>query len=186
MKISLFGNGTVDVSDDAKVSDLAEVLHEDVELWVDDPRYVTVYDMKGYHVCWDRDALLRDELSSGDTCIAYIVPGKFYFVEGGWGHHMIDMDCVHLIPDPVSIKLRFRFDHYNIGYFYEELVVNGQLTIQELIEILQETIIYWGPVDGWAVYDVPVFLPSGDALDVKGDDRIGDLHGLKCLFLTIS
>ena len=154
----LLEDETIKIHDQAKVSDLAKALVEEVELWIDDPRYVTIYDTKEYHVCWNHDALLKDEYSGGPACLAYIVPGKFYFVEGGWGHHMIQMDCVHLIPDPMSIT--------------------------ELVDLLQETIVYWGPITKWRIFDLNQYMLPGETLDLDGNQKLGDLEDLKCLHLT--
>lgn len=93
---------------------------------------VTVYDASKYYVVTDTSQKCADELNpSGNNgfCVAYLKQGKFFFAEGGWGHHMIEMNAVKLIDNPVDVKVVF-------DDFRNTVVINGALTLGEIFSFL--------------------------------------------------
>ncbi len=96
---------------------------------------VTVYDASKYYVVTDPSKKCKDELdpSGGNGfTIAYLKEDKFFFAEGGWGHHMIDMNAAKLIRDPININVIFNgFDH--------SVVIHGALTLGEIYSFLRDT-----------------------------------------------
>ncbi len=65
-------------------------------------------------------------------CFAYQMPGVFYFAEGGWGHHMIELGNHPVIPDPVAIMIRF-------DDFRNTVVINGNYCFNDIIRYLKKT-----------------------------------------------
>lgn len=62
-------------------------------------------------------------------CIAYYKPGIFYYVEGGWGHHMIELGNHPIIPSPVMLHIRF-------DGFDNSVVINGNYSFKQVIDEL--------------------------------------------------
>ncbi len=81
----------------------------------------------------DTSRICAEEIENPDElCFAYHKPGVFYFAEGGWGHHMIELGNHPVIPDPIALELRFEgFDN--------TVVVNGKYTFGDIIEYLKKT-----------------------------------------------
>ena len=79
----------------------------------------------------DTTLLCADEIKSGDAlCFAYHMPKVFYFAEGGWGHHMIELGNHPEIDNPVLLHLRFEnFDH--------SVVINGKYLFKDIITFLK-------------------------------------------------
>ena len=63
---------------------------------------------------------------------AYHLPNIFYYVEGGWGHHMKELGNRPQIDNEVSLKIRYK-DLKNT------VIVNGQYTFFDLINFLKST-----------------------------------------------
>ena len=96
---------------------------------------VTVYDASKYYVVTDTSKKCKDELNpSGRNgfAVAYLKKDKFFFAEGGWGHHMIDMNAARLIGNPINIRVVF-------DDFKNSVVVNGNLTLGEIYAFLCDT-----------------------------------------------
>ena len=67
-----------------------------------------------------------------DLCLAYHMPGVFYFAEGGWGHHMTTLGNHPVLDTPVSFKL-------SLEGFRNTVVVSGKYTFREMINLLLNT-----------------------------------------------
>ena len=96
---------------------------------------VTALDVHRQHIVTDTSKKCKDELQGKGKncfCVAYYLPSKFYFAEGGWGHHMEDMDAFDRIPNHVSIQ--FRFDD-----FRHTVVVNGDISLRRIYDYLVKT-----------------------------------------------
>ncbi len=102
---------------------------------------VTVYDASKYHViddttiaCYKVFTPYDDTIGHGNNglCVAYYLPNLFFYAEGGWGHHMIEMDIVKNIKNPVPVNLRF-------PEFKNTVVLNGDITIRQIYEYLVNT-----------------------------------------------
>lgn len=65
-------------------------------------------------------------------CIAYHKPGAFYFAEGGWGHHMEELGNHPILPDPVTLYLRFED-------FRNAVVINGHYCLNDVVRYLIRT-----------------------------------------------
>lgn len=73
-----------------------------------------------------------DEIKNRDwLCFAYYIPNVFYFAEGGWGHHMKDLGNRPLIPNEISLCLRF-------DDFDNTIVINGNLTFLDVVRFLKQ------------------------------------------------
>ena len=96
---------------------------------------VTVYDASKYRVVLDTSKKCKDELSpeghNGFT-VAYLKEDKFFFAEGGWGHHMINMNAAKLIGNPINIRVVF-------DGFKNSVVINGNIKLGEIYSFLCET-----------------------------------------------
>lgn len=85
----------------------------------------------------DKSKRCSEEITHpNDLCIAYNVPGVFYYAEGGWGHHMISLGNSPSLDNPVSLHLRFR-DNDN-EHFDNTVVIAGQYTFRDIISCLIE------------------------------------------------
>lgn len=67
-----------------------------------------------------------------ELCIAYSMPGKFYFAEGGWGHHMIELGNHPHLDNPVMLHLRFE-------NFDNTVVIAGDYSLLDIIKFLEST-----------------------------------------------
>lgn len=101
---------------------------------------VTLYDASSYHVITDTTMPCYKAFSSqgnmghgnNGLCLAYYLPNRFFYAEGGWGKHMIEMDVVENISDPVAVEFRFTD-------FKNTVVLNGNLTIRQIYNYLLKT-----------------------------------------------
>lgn len=84
-------------------------------------------------------------------CFAYYMPNVFYFAEGGWGHHMIELGNHPIIPNPVAIILRFED-------FNNTVVINSKYCFYDIIRLLTDT-HYVSDCHGVLVN--PVGIPDG-------------------------
>lgn len=81
----------------------------------------------------DTNSICADEIENPDElCFAYQLPDVFYFAEGGWGHHMIELGNHPPIPNPVAIKIRFED-------FANTVVINSQYSFYDIISFLTNT-----------------------------------------------
>ena len=79
------------------------------------------------------DHICSKEIENPDElCFAYYLPDYFYFAEGGWGHHMIELGNHPRIPNPISIRLIF-ID------FNNTVVINGNCTFENIVGFLKKT-----------------------------------------------
>ena len=81
----------------------------------------------------ETDRSCAEEIVNRDwLCFAYYLPGKFYFAEGGWGHHMPDLGNHPELPEAFSLKLIFED-------FKHTVVLNGNLCFADIVAYLRET-----------------------------------------------
>ena len=81
----------------------------------------------------DVELSCAEEIENPDElCFAYYLPNVFFFAEGGWGHHMVELGNHPEIPDAVSIDIRF-------DDFHNTLVINGQYSFKDIIRTLKST-----------------------------------------------
>lgn len=81
----------------------------------------------------DTERTCAEEIENHDSlCFAYHLPEVFYFAEGGWGHHMINLGNHPSIPDPIPIKLKF-------DDFKNTVVINGTYCFDDVVRYLRET-----------------------------------------------
>ena len=101
---------------------------------------VTLYDASKYHVITDTTMPCYKAFSShgnighggNGLCLAYYLPNLFFYAEGGWGKHMIQMDVVENISNPVAVHFRFTD-------FKNTVVLSGRLTIRQIYNYLVKT-----------------------------------------------
>ncbi|MGN0547164.1 MAG: hypothetical protein ACI4I3_07510 [Acutalibacteraceae bacterium] len=67
-----------------------------------------------------------------ELCFAYYLPDTFYFAEGGWGHHMNDLGNHPVIPNPISLRIRF-------DGFDNTVIINGKYCFHDIINALIRT-----------------------------------------------
>lgn len=80
----------------------------------------------------DTSRLCVDEIEDAENLrFAYHMPNVFYFAEGGWGHHMPDLENHPQIDNPVVLHLRF--DDFN-----HSVVINGKYTFETIISFLKQ------------------------------------------------
>lgn len=63
-------------------------------------------------------------------CLAYHMPGIFYYAEGGWGHHMKHLGNHPVLENPVSFKLVMED-------FRNTVVVAGNYLLGDMVSFLQ-------------------------------------------------
>lgn len=81
----------------------------------------------------DTSRKCADEIENADElCFAYYMPGVFYFAEGGWGHHMIELGNHPIISHAVDIKIRF-------DDFRNTVVINGEYCFNDIVSYLKKT-----------------------------------------------
>ena len=81
----------------------------------------------------DTNRICAEEIEDGSgLCFAYHMPDVFYFAEGGWGNHMINLGNHPVIPNPVSLNLHFED-------FKNTVVINGKYCFNDIIKFLQDT-----------------------------------------------
>ncbi|MBQ7433253.1 MAG: hypothetical protein IJV50_07345 [Lachnospiraceae bacterium] len=81
----------------------------------------------------DTERTCSEEIENCDKlCFAYHLPGIFYFAEGGWGHHMIELGNHPDIQNPVAIKIRF-------DDFKNTVVINGKYCFDDIVRYLKNT-----------------------------------------------
>ncbi len=99
----------ISINDSATIKELIRELYKKYG-WEAKNGYdiITVYDMKNYHVVTNTDNTLSSENLSGGLCLAYFKKNEFLHVEGGWGHHMIEMDAVKEIENPFQFYMSFK------------------------------------------------------------------------------
>ena len=114
----------------------------------------------------DTSRICADEIETcDDLCFAYQLPGVFYFAEGGWGHHMIELGNHPLIPNPVAIKIRFEdFDN--------TIVINSKYSFYDIISFLTDTHYISGCS---RVLVKPVGIPNGP-YSIRFDDNTLQLN----------
>lgn len=95
--------------------------------------YVTVYDMKKYHVVTNTKHSLKKEGLTGAFCFAYFKKGEFLFVEGSWGHHMIKMDAVKEIKKPFDFRIALTSRLVEFEYF----VASESLLVKDFVSDLK-------------------------------------------------
>ena len=114
---------------------------------------VTVYDASKYYVVTDTSKKCKDELNpfgNNGFTVAYLKKDAFFFAEGGWGHHMIDMNAAKLISNPINVKVIF--DDFN-----NSVVINGNIKLGEIYSFLldatyissSESKFFVGDIDNW-------------------------------------
>ena len=73
-----------------------------------------------------------DEIEDNDWIFfAYHMPGKFYYAEGGWGHHMPSLGNHPIIKDPVPLSLKFNDENHTI-------VIAGKYTFIDIFRFLKK------------------------------------------------
>lgn len=122
---------------------------------------LTVYDASKYHVVTDTSIACCEAFSPKDSlghgrnglCLAYYLPNCFFYAEGGWGHHMKEMNLAKKIPDPVAISFQF-------NDFKNTVVVNGNLSIEQIYDYLTKTTYLEKPQTTFNFYDMEYGLPK--------------------------
>lgn len=70
------------------------------------------------------------EFSDG-LCFGYYIPNTFYYAEGGWGHHMMELGNRPNLPESCSLKIK-------ISGVNETIVFNGNLLLIDVITMLKK------------------------------------------------
>lgn len=136
---SFSGEGTLKFDDSKTVRELIEYAFEEFEYY--EPagmETVTLFQCSHSqtNVGWftqDTSRRCADEIENcKHLCFAYQMPGVFYFAEGGWGHHMIELGNHPVIPDPAAITIRF-------DDFRNTVVINGNYCFNDIVRYLKKT-----------------------------------------------
>ena len=128
----VFGVGEVEIDEDKTIAELVETAFVLYDYW--EPaglELVTIYDAENFNIVLDRNMTCKEAGLGKLLCIAYFKPNVFFYVEGGWGHHMIQMNAAKYIEDPVSFKLIF--DDFN-----GSPVINGNITLRQIFAFLAD------------------------------------------------
>lgn len=136
---SFFDGGTIEFDDGRSVRELLAYAFDEFGYY--EPFGMeTVTLFQGHHssggsgrFTTDPDRSCAEEIENcSDLFFAYHVPEKFYYAEGGWGHHMRALGNHPVLEDPVPLNLRFED-------FRHTVVFSGKLTMREVIRMFQET-----------------------------------------------
>lgn len=132
-----FGSGDIEFDDSRSVKELIEYAFDQFDYY--EPMGMDIVTVFQCHhpktnVGWfttDVNRSCAEEIvNPRELCFAYYLPGVFYFAEGGWGHHMINLGNHPEIPNPVSIHLR-------LEDFDENVVINGNYTFYDVVIALK-------------------------------------------------
>ena len=136
-KYTFFDGGTLEFDDSKSVKELIEYAFDTFGYY--EPMGMNILTLFQAHhpdttTGWfTTDVTLRcvDEIRNRDElCFAYHLPNAFYFAEGGWGHHMKHLGNRPIIPNEVSLKLRFED-------FNNTIIVNGNYTFMDIVRFLK-------------------------------------------------
>ncbi len=130
--------GTIVFDDNRTVKELAEYAFRSFGYYLPfGMEILTVFQghHPDHHSGWfttNTSARCADEIKNPKELIfAYHMPGMFYFVEGGFGHHMNSLGNRPDIPDEVSLTLMFED-------FNNTVVINGSISCHDVINALKE------------------------------------------------
>jgi len=136
---TFFDGGTIEFDDTKSVKELIEYAFDEFGYY--EPmgmEVVTIYQahhpdtIEGWFTT-DVSLTCAEEIKRPDMlCFAYYLPKKFYFAEGGWGHHMPSLGNHPKIPKAVSLHIRF-------DDFDNTVVINGRYSFKDIINKLIET-----------------------------------------------
>ncbi|MBR5095459.1 MAG: hypothetical protein IK095_10205 [Oscillospiraceae bacterium] len=171
-KYTFFDGGTLSFDDEKSVAELIRYAFDCFGYY--EPAGMEIVTLfQAYHpqtsTGWfttDTSRKCSEEILNPDIlCFAYYLPGIFYFAEGGWGHHMLELGNHPDIPDPVSLPIKIE------GKF-EDVVINGNYSFRDIIRYLSRT--------GYAPADHPQVkvCPVGGAIPycLPLSDRLLDLR----------
>lgn len=118
-KYSFFNEDIIEFDDTRSVKELIQYAFEQFDYY--EPAGMEIVTLFQCHhpqsdTGWftiDTNRKCSDEIiDRNNLCFAYYMPNVFYFAEGGWGHHMIELGNHPNIPRPVALKIRFEdFDN---------------------------------------------------------------------------
>ena len=158
-KYTFFGSGTIEFEDSKSVKELIQYAFDAFDYY--EPAGMEVVTIFQCHhsktnVGWfttDTDRSCADEIENADElCFAYYLLNTFYYAEGGWGHHMIELGNHPYIPNPVALKIRFEdFDN--------TVVINGNYCFNDVISYLIKT--EYVSSDCNQILVNPVGIPNG-------------------------
>lgn len=151
------------------ISDLINAVFEKYDFYEPNGiECVTVYDMQGYHVVTNRMHTLAEEHLSSELCFAYYLPGEFLYVEGGWGHHMIQMDACRSIKEPLMFEIEI-----NKNTTKRNMVCSSEFTVQQLYNGL---VAYFDDkrtrIEVYETYYVPSFTKGWQLFPYGGDKLV--------------
>ena len=136
----IFDCDPIDFDDERTVRELIEKAFEENDYF--EPAgmdIVTLYDAAQYKVVIDTDVPCKDAIrpygyrdNFNGLCFAYLKPHWFFYAEGGWGHHMIDMNAARYVDNPMAVKFVFED-------FRHTVVVNGNATPKAIYDYLFKT-----------------------------------------------
>lgn len=135
-KYTFSGDGTIEFEDSKSVSELIRFAFDEFGYY--EPagmELVSLFQVSypgercGWFTTDTKKSCFEEIKNPDDLCFAYYLPGVFYFAEGGWGHHMIELGNHPVIPEPVSIKIRFED-------FENTVVINGNYCFGDIIRFL--------------------------------------------------
>jgi hypothetical protein len=145
MRYDIFDMGSVEFDENRTIAELVSDVFAQYDYY--EPMgmdAVTVYDLHTRQIQTDRTRTCKEAGLHRELCIAYYKPPYFYYVEGGWGHHMIQMHARADIPDAVSFQLRFED-------FKGSPVINGNATLGQLFTFLKRCEYIDADCDTWTV-----------------------------------
>lgn len=180
----IFNMGVVHVDSKATVRDMVIAAYERYHRKNNmDFNNITIYDEKGYKIVLDNSIRCSRAKLGDRLCIAYYIPKKFYYVEGGWGCHMIDMNAKKHIPHPITFDLKVTGVNF-VGW----PVVNGNIRINEWIDFLASIKLIQFPISRFKVY--PNYLNDKSTyseydIAVCGNKKIKSIKELESQWCTV-
>lgn len=144
----------METDDSISVKELIEILMDRIDcyepLGIDRVRIFEGYSEKSLSG-WYIDNILQtcDKAidNPNDLYLAYHMPDMFFYAEGGWGHHMVNLGNSPVIPNAVSLHIRFE-------EFDNTVVVNGAYTLREMILFIEKSGYLDSRIEGIIIHKI--------------------------------
>lgn len=172
----IFDIGKLEFDENKTIAELVETAFEEYGYW--EPagiELVTIYDAEHYNVVLDRNKTCKEAGLGKKLCIAYFKPNTFFYVEGGWGHHMIQMNAVKYIDNPIWFQLIF-------DKFQGVPVINGNVTLRQMFKFLSNAGYIDEECHRFIIYEWDEYYSMNRVLRIAGKtiiniekDRYGDI-----------
>ena len=150
----------METDDSISVKELIEILMERTDcyepLGIDCVRIFEGYSEKslsGWYIDDISQTCDKAIDNPNDLYLAYHMPDIFFYAEGGWGHHMAKLGNSPVIPNAVSLHIRFE-------EFDNTVVVNGAYSLREMISFIEKSGYLDSRIEGIIIHTINPYVSS--------------------------